>query len=746
VIAGRGGADRIVGNGGADLICAGPGADVVKAGGGGDQVYGGPGRDVLLGESGDDLLVGGVGLDRCDGGTGRNQLVGCDRKPTDVSTKMQPTFEDQAFPQNQPPRTADVMASTDEDSPTTVDVMAAGSDPDGDPLAFLSIDAGSRGVAGVIDGGARIRFDPTGHFDSLPAGESTSEALHFTLGDGHDSSAGATLTVTVTGVDDPPTAVADEGSAEENSAGTVLPILANDEDVDGGPRLVESVSQPEHGTTATASGGAGIAYQPNPGYCNDGEAPDSFTYSLNGGSSAAVAVTVACVTTVATDQGLFPEFAADVSHYTVRCNGSPLEVSGRTAAYATVAIDGQSPLGGPFQTTVPLEANQAFSFEVSDADGSQTYHVRCLPPDFPAWEYERLLPPHHGLYIVTPALGAGAKAYAVVFDYHGVPVWWYGSNPGPIDAKFVAEDGSPTRIAWWGQFSGADGYRIRELDGTVVHTVSAVSGSTDIHELQREPNGDYLVTSYQPRDHVDLSAFGGGPDETVVDAVVEEINPAGGEVWSWSTQGHIGLEETGRWWPTALANSPHDIVHMNAVEPVGDNAILISLRHTDAVYKVDKATGNVVWKLGGTWTPRSLAVKSDPQGAYPLGGQHDPRLQPDGTISIYDNDTNLPTPPRVVRYQIDEAAKTATLVEQITDPKAPGSFCCGSSRRSSDGSWLISWGGNSLVTEFDAAGQRTFRLSFGGSGFSYRAVAAPDNAAPTAAALRAGMDAMHPRP
>jgi hypothetical protein len=329
-----------------------------------------------------------------------------------------------------------------------------------------------------------------------------------------------------------------------------------------------------------------------------------------------------------------------------------------------------------------------------------------------------------------------------------VPVWWQGSNPGPIDAKFISEAGEPTRITWWGQFGGANGYQIRELDGTVVHTVSAVGGSTDIHELQPEPNGDYLVTSYQPREHVDLTAFGGGADDTVIDAEVQEINPAGEAVWTWNSASHIGLAETGRWWPTALNGNPRDIVHMNAVEPVGDDAILISLRHTDAVYKIDKATGNVVWKLGGTWTPKSLNVTNDSQGAYPLGGQHDVRVETVGpgtmTITIHDNDTNLPSAPRAVRFEVDEATHTAKLVEQVTDPEAPGSFCCGSARRSADGSWLFSWGGRSLVTEFDPAGERTFRLGFGGVAFSYRAVAATDGSL-SAAALRTGMDSMHPR-
>lgn len=162
------------------------------------------------------------------------------------------------------------------------------------------------------------------------------------------------------------------------------------------------------------------------------------------------------------------------------------------------------------------------------------------------------------------------------------------------------------------------------------------------------------------------------------------------------------------------------------VEPDGPNAFLISLRHTDAVYKIDKASGDVIWKLGGTTTPKSLTVLDDPYGAYPLGGQHDPRVLPDGTVTIHDNGTAIGgRAPRAVRYQIDEQAMTATLLEEVTDPEAPSSFCCGSARRSADGSWLMSWGGRSLVTEFDAAGNRTFSLGFGGP-VSYRATSAPD--------------------
>ncbi|HEV7400592.1 MAG TPA: aryl-sulfate sulfotransferase [Solirubrobacterales bacterium] len=752
VIVGSPGADRIDGRGGGDLICAGAGNDVVLGSGGDDRLVGGGGKDLLrgglgndqvwgqrgsdrlFGGAGDDRLAGGGDSDRCDEGAGSNKLTGCEQVPHENPETQRV---------NRVLLARDVSGSTDEDSATSIDAAAVGSDADGDALAFTSLDtSASTGAAMIVDGGARIRFDPSGRFDGLAAGKTAQDAFRYAIDDGYGGTASAKVTMTVTGVDDPPKAVDDEATVQEGDETTAIPVRGNDTDPDGGPSSIESVTQPAHGTVAIANGGLDLTYQPNPGYCNDGEAADNFPYTVNGGSEATVRVTVNCVTEVSISQGLSPKFDPSVTDYTVRCDGSPLDVSGRTAKGAEIAVDGQQAQAGTFRTTVSLEANQAFSFEVTDGGTPSTYYVRCLPANFGAWEYEGLLAPSHAFYVVTPTLGAGAGPYAVIFDNHGVPIWWDTESPAaPSDAK-VLPDGT---IAWWSNTAPhGDDYEIHNFDGTLVSNLFAASGRTDSHDLQLEPNGNYFLLSYQPREHVDLTAFGGGLDDTVTDAVIEELKPNNESVWSWSTQGHIGLEETGRWWPTALASSAADIVHMNAVEPAGEDAILISLRHTDAVYKIKKSTGEVIWKLGGTWTPKSLTVKGDPEGAYPLGGQHDVRLQPDGTITIHDNNTDLPDPPRAVRYRIDEAAKTATLVEEVTDPRAPSSFCCGSARRSADGSWLLSWGGRSLVTEFNSAGQRTFALGFGGTVFSYRA--APADGVPSTNTLRAGMDAMHPRP
>ena len=47
------------------------------------------------------------------------------------------------------------------------------------------------------------------------------------------------------------------------------------------------------------------------------------------------------------------------------------------------------------------------------------------------------------------------------------------------------------------------------------------------------------------------------------------------------------------------STSGYDILHWNSVEPAGDS-VIASFRHLDAVYKFEKSTGKIVWKLGGT--------------------------------------------------------------------------------------------------------------------------------------------------
>jgi hypothetical protein len=362
------------------------------------------------------------------------------------------------------------------------------------------------------------------------------------------------------------------------------------------------------------------------------------------------------------------------------------------------------------------------------------FHVRCLPPDFPDYSFRRFEP--GGPRLFTMQLGSH---YAAVFDRNGAPVWWYRAAGEPDNFQILS-DGTVAFDPVDELSLQTGDYEIRTLRGRLLRVIRGVNGATaDIHEIQLLPNGNYLIGA-QVEYEADATAFGGTPESTVIGIEIQEIEPDGDEVWTWASRDHIGLEETGRWWEQPILDSePFDVVHWNSAELNGKR-LLLSFRHLDAVYEIDRRSGDVVWKLGGTATPQSLDVRDDPQGDYPLGGQHDARLEPDGSITVFDNRTGLGDPPRAVRYRIDRDRGTARLVQSIADPDVPSSFCCGSARRLDSGNWLIGWGGNSTVGGYDSEGERLFDLRLA-VGFSYRAIPVPPGAV-TVRKLRRAMDAM----
>ncbi|MEA2432258.1 MAG: hypothetical protein QOI19_2731 [Thermoleophilaceae bacterium] len=449
---------------------------------------------------------------------------------------------------------------------------------------------------------------------------------------------------------------------------------------------------------------------------------------------------------------LFPAFDAGVRDYVSRCvAGKPLRLSVTGAGGETVAIDGRPARAGSFHVALRVANGQAVRFVVKHGKERRGYLIRCLPRDFPAWSAERTGQPAAAWYVVAPC--CTKSTYVAIFDTNGVPVWWINTHRPALDASLLP-DGNVT----WAQQRGKDlgpgvsagTYEEHRLDGKLRRAFSIPGGTpTDRHELQLLPNGDYVVVAYKPRSGVDLSPYGGPANATVLDAVVDEVTPHGKVAWSWNSAKHIGLAETGRWYqqnvlakPAHLKGRPvYDIVHINAVERYGASRFLVSLRHTDAIYAIDKSTGDVAWKLGGTQTSRSLKIVGDDLADF--GGQHDVRVLPDGSITLHDNGTGLGRAPRALRFAVDSAAMTATLVEQITDPEATDSPCCGSARKLPGGHWVISWGGIHLVTEVTADGRRVFALHFAVH-MSYRAFPVLPGRLKRSA-LHRGMDAMHPR-
>ena len=177
--------------------------------------------------------------------------------------------------------------TTDEDTPLAGDVLADNgsgpdTDPDGDPLTVTEVNGVpadvdtqitlASGALLTLNGDGSFDYDPNGQFESLGSGDSAIDSFDYTISDGQATDS-ATVTITINGVDDPPVAIDDTATVNEDDPATAIDVLANDTDIDGGPIAIDSVTQPAGGTVNITGGGSGLTYQPDPDFCNDGSQP-----------------------------------------------------------------------------------------------------------------------------------------------------------------------------------------------------------------------------------------------------------------------------------------------------------------------------------------------------------------------------------------------------------------------------------------------------------------------------------------
>ena len=340
----------------------------------------------------------------------------------------------------------------------------------------------------------------------------------------------------------------------------------------------------------------------------------------------------------------------------IRCDpNTPTAVHVTSPIGTLVSVDGRPARSGVFGELVPEQFGQRFT--IADNSNATVYNVRCLPPDFPAWTAQ---PAPYGLtpFFQTTPIAPAHAAYTAIYDRDGVPLWW--NRPQNTIFSTLLPDGNVGSLV----DGGVDEYA---LDGTFVRSVKTVGGPADAHDVLVLPNGHVVMVTIEPRTGVDLTALGGPASASICDHVVQEIDPSDGSlVWSWDTYDHVPVTEMDpQWWPQYISAGPsipecgYDVYHWNAIEPTGSGFIL-SYRHLDAVYEIDQASGNIAWKLGGSTRPESLTVVGDPvfSGGSHFGGQHDSRLQPDGTVTLYDDGSSLghapgrsgtPSTPRPVR-------------------------------------------------------------------------------------------------
>lgn len=184
-------------------------------------------------------------------------------------------------------------ASTSRDNPVVINVLNNDSDPDGDPLSITALGAASHGTASLV--GNAVNYSPL-------AGFVGTDSFTYTISDGQQGSASATVTVVVS--ESPP--IANPDNATTSSAIPVLiNVLANDSDPQGDALSVAAVSNPAHGIATIDSNGM-VIYTSAPDFVGT----DTFTYTLRDSTGS----TAEGVVTVLVNGGNRPPVAVDDSY------------------------------------------------------------------------------------------------------------------------------------------------------------------------------------------------------------------------------------------------------------------------------------------------------------------------------------------------------------------------------------------------------------------------------------------------
>ena len=281
-------------------------------------------------------------------------------------------------------------ATTDEAGSVAIDVLANDSDVDvNDTLSVASLDTtGTVGSVAIVNG--QVVYDPNGQFESLGAGESTTDSFSYTVSDGNGGTATATVTVTINGVNDGPTAADDTAGTSQDNA-VVIDVLANDSDPDANDVLSVTSASASNGSVVINGDGT-LTYTPDAGFSGS----DSISYTIDDGNGGTASATVDVTVSDTNDMPQAQDDTIAANEGNTRIgnvlsndsdpDGDPLsvtEVNGSAAnvgvqmqlasgAFLTVEADGDVIFvtnGAYNHLSVGDSASETFTYTVSDGNG-----------------------------------------------------------------------------------------------------------------------------------------------------------------------------------------------------------------------------------------------------------------------------------------------------------------------------------------------------------------------------------------
>ena len=364
---------------------------------------------------------------------------------------------------------------------------------------------------------------------------------------------------------------------------------------------------------------------------------------------------------------------------------------------------------------------------------AQNINSDTIPADFPKITIDSINNPSPGkIFMANFPLGASDSTghFLMIVNNDGtVDSYKRLDNPG-FDFK-VQPDGNLSYADVIEQIGGYANVRWIVLDTSLapIDTFQCGNGYTaDLHDFKLLPNGHAVLMAYDP-EPVDMSQVvdGGDPNATVLGCIIQELDSKKNVIFQWRSWDYIPITDSYE----KLTGKTVDYTHMNAVDVDKDGNFYTSFRHLSQIVKVERATGNIIWKLGGKGNEFTFINENEENSPNYFSYQHDISVLTNGNITLFDNgNQHSPQYSRAVEYKLNEANKTAELVWEYRHSPDIFTLAMGTVQRLPNGNTLIGWGsagmnGDPSVTEVHPDNSTAFELTLPVGETSYRSFRFP---------------------
>jgi Arylsulfotransferase (ASST) len=322
-----------------------------------------------------------------------------------------------------------------------------------------------------------------------------------------------------------------------------------------------------------------------------------------------------------------------------------------------------------------------------------------------------------GDIFLTP--GNGRQHGPTIINSRGQLVWFdHISNRTDVSNLEVKRYRGKPVLTWWqGKFAGGHGINGRDVimssSYRILKELKAGNGySSDLHEFQVMPNGTAFVDCYVPV-HANLSSQGGAVNGVVLDAVVQKLDIRTGRVlWEWHALGHVPVIDS----YIGDRGGTYDYFHINSIEELPGDKVLVSARNTWAAYLIDERTGHIDWTLGGKHSDFRIGAGAGFQWQHHI-------VMHNGLMTVFDDAT-------VPKYQpassakllrVNTGARTVSLVTNYFHSPPLIATYMGSAQLLPNHGMFVGWGNTDNFSEYSAGGRQIFNGSFRGDINSYRA-------------------------